>query len=229
MTEMELRHHEKVRELADRYASQGFQVAVEPAGATLPFDLGDYHPDLIAQKDDQHLIVEVKETSDRISVDRYRDLAEEVGRHPGWRFLLVTTNDVESRSLPGAPDELASWPEVIERFTRAERLLDAGDSDAAYLLMWSALEAMLRRHAESVALPLERFHIQALIKHIYSQGELSIPQFDRAMAALKLRNLLIHGSPAPELADAARDLRSLIKELSDEWSLDADATRAEKL
>jgi REase_AHJR-like len=221
MTGMEIRHHEKVRELAEQYEAQGFQVSVEPARGTVPFDLGNYSPALIAQKGDQHLIVEVKPSSDRVSIERFRNIAEEVGQHPGWRFLLVTLNDVESRSLPGAADELASWREAAERVARAERLLDAGDADAAFLLMWSALEAMLRRHAQSVALPLERLPSQALIKHLYSQGELSMTQYDRAMTALRLRNLLAHGSPATQLGDAASDLRSLIKELSGEWSQDA--------
>ncbi len=223
MTGVERSHHEKIHELAEQYIAQGFQVSIEPATVAVPFDLGNYSPDLIAQKGDQHLIVEVKVSSDRVPVERYRDIVEEVSRHPGWRFLLVTLNDVESRSFPGSPDELASWPEVTERIARAERLLDAGDSDAAFLLMWSALEAMLRRHAESVALPLGRLPSQALLKHLYSQGELSMTQFDRAMAALRLRNLLAHGSPAPQLSDAARDLRSLIKDLLDEWSQDAGA------
>ena len=217
MTGIEVTHHEKVRELAERYKSQGFQVSVGPATVAFPFELGNYRPDLIAQKDDQHFIVEMKDFGDRVPVERYRDLAEEVGRHPGWRFLLVTMNDVESRSLPGSPDELASRQEVTERVARAGRLLDAGDLDAAFLLMWSALEALLRRHAQSVALPLERLPSQALLKHLYSQGELSMAQFDRAMAALQLRNLVSHGSPAPQLGDAARDLYSLIEDLSGEW------------
>jgi Holliday junction resolvase len=223
MTRMERNTHSKVRELAEQYAAQGFQVSIDPATATVPFDLGNYSPDLIAQKEDQHLIVEVKDSSDRVSVERYRDLAEEIGRHPGWRFLLVTMNDVESRSFPGSPDELASRSEVTERIARAERLLDSGDSDAAFLLMWSALEAMLRRHAESVALPLERLPSLSVLNHLYSQGELSMTQYDRAMAALRLRNLLAHGSPAPQLGDAARDLRSLIKDLLNEWLQDAGA------
>jgi hypothetical protein len=220
MIGIETGHHEKVRELAEQYEAQGFQVSVEPAKADLPFDLGNYSPDLIAQKEDQHLVVEVKSSSNDVPVERFRNIAEEVGQHPGWRFLLVTLNDVESRSLPGAADELASWQEAAERVVRAERLLDAGDADAAFLLMWSALEAMLRRHAQSVALPLERLPSQALIKHLYSQGELSMTQYDRVMTALRLRNLLAHGSPAPQLGEAASDLRSLIRELSGEWSQD---------
>jgi hypothetical protein len=223
MTETEKNVRDKVRELAERYTAQGFQVSAEPAGAAVPFPLGSYRPDLIVQKGDQHLILEVKGPSDRVAVERYRDIAEEVGRHPGWRFLLVTMNDVDSGSLPGAPDGLATHQEVTERVARAERLLDAGDSDASFLLMWSALESMLRHHAERVALPLERLPSRAILKHLYSQGELSMAQFDRAMSAYQLRNHLVHGFQAPRLNDAAHELRSLIKELSDEWAQDAGA------
>jgi hypothetical protein len=220
MTATEQQIRDKVRELAEQYAAQGYRVSVEPAAEAIPFDLGNYQPDLIVEKDDRHFFVEVTGPGDRVAVERYRDLAEEVGRHEGWRFLLVTMNDVESRSLPGTADELATSREVSERVARADRLLNEGDFDAAILLMGSALEAMLRHHAESVALPLERLPTRSILNHLYSQGELSMTQFDRAMAADRLRNRLAHGFQATQLDKAARDLRSLIDELSIEWSHD---------
>jgi hypothetical protein len=216
-------HDSKVRELADRYEAEGFRVIVEPGSEVLPFELGNYHPDLVAQKQDEHVIVEVKEEGDPVSVERFRDIAEEIRRHPGWRFLLVTTNDLESGSLGGMIGELSSWQEATERVARAERLLDQGNSDAAFFLIWSAFEAILRRHAESVALPIDRLPTLALLKHLYSQGELSIPQYDRAMAARQLRNRLAHGFEVDQLGAAAEDLRSLVNELLNDWNSNGTA------
>jgi hypothetical protein len=46
-------YDEKVKSLADKYVSEGFQVLIEPTMDQLPFDLGNYQPDIIATKDNR--------------------------------------------------------------------------------------------------------------------------------------------------------------------------------
>jgi hypothetical protein len=42
------------------------------------------------------LIIEVKTSIRQVSVERLQSVAEEISRHTGWRFLLVTLEDIEA-------------------------------------------------------------------------------------------------------------------------------------
>ena len=213
----------KVQELVRSYKAQGFAVKTEPAAEDIPFDLGGYQPDLLAEKEGQHLIVEVKKAGVPLSVDRLQSLAEIIRQHAGWRLLLVPT-DEEGPSQPlSNVGELVSWQAVAERAKRADHLLQLGETDAAFLILWSAFEAMLRRHAEQVSLPIERLSTSALLNYLYSQGELSYEQFQQALAALQVRNRLAHGFEASEATQEARPLHTLVANLLHEWTYTQNA------
>ena len=88
---------------------QGFEVVIEPSKSLIPFDLGNYYPDLIARKgSNEGYIIELKNSIAKISVDRYREIAEIVAQHHGWRFLLITGEDISSDN-PQNDNELLSW------------------------------------------------------------------------------------------------------------------------
>ncbi|MBO2009742.1 hypothetical protein [Hymenobacter negativus] len=213
----------KVLELARSYEAQGFVVKTAPAAEDIPFDLGPYRPDLLAEKEGQHFIIEVKKAGVPLSVDRLQALAETIRQHAGWRLLLVPT-DEEGPVLPtGNTNELVSWQAVAERAKRADHLLQLGESDAAFLMLWSAFEAMLRRHAEQVGLPIERLSTAALLDYLYSQGELAYEQFEQARAALQVRNRLVHGFEAAEATQEARPLHTLVEHLLQEWTYTQNA------
>ena len=87
-------HSQLEASIAKRYAELGFTVTVEPSLNLIPFDLGGYRPDILAIKEpNQNYIIEVKGSSQRVSVGRFREVSEVVQAHPGWRFLLVTGDD----------------------------------------------------------------------------------------------------------------------------------------
>ena len=101
-------------ELARSYEAQGFTVKVLPAPADIPFDLGGYRADLLAEKEGQHLLIEVKHAGTPLSVDRLQSLAETVRQQPGWQLLLVPAPEGPGQSLRTA-SPLASWPATTER------------------------------------------------------------------------------------------------------------------
>ncbi|HEX8213475.1 MAG TPA: restriction endonuclease [Longimicrobium sp.] len=210
-------HDRKVSEIAARYAEQGYSVRVEPSTGELPFDLGSYRPDLLAEKGDEHFLIEVKTGNNHISVERVRELAEEVGQHPNWRFLLVTAEDLEIGDTPAAAERLLSWQELKEHARTAGQLLELGLSAAALLSSWAVFEGLLRHQAERALLPIERFATSALLKHLYSYGEISMAQFDEAMQALEIRNRVAHGFAADDVEDAAARLMALSHQLLNEW------------
>ena len=208
----------KVQELARSYQAQGFVVKAAPTADDIPFDLGGYRPDLLAEKEGQHLIVEVKKAGVPLSVGRLQALAETIRQHAGWRLILVAADHPTTGELPDSAAELISWPVLLDRADRAKHLLSLGELDAAFLMLWSTLEPLLRRHAEQIGLPIERLPTAALLNYLYSQGELSFEQFEQALAALRVRNRLVHGFEATEAAQGARPLHTLVTDLLHEWT-----------
>ena len=119
---------------------------------------------------------------------------------------------------------LLSWQQVFTRKTQGERLISSGENEGAFLSLWGTLEALLRRQAEEVSIPIERFPPVSLIKHMYSQGELSIEEYDRAMLLLSVRNRLIHGFEAPEVNESVSELLALVNELISLWAPEASGS-----
>ncbi|MEH2438912.1 hypothetical protein [Nostoc sp.] len=213
-------YDEKVKSLAEKYESQGFHVLTELKTDELPFDLGNYQPDLIAIKDGSGLVIEVKNSLNRLSVDRLQALAEEVSTHPGWHFLLVTLEDIEAKSLPGTSEEFPSWQELTARFIQAHKLLENDEIEPAFLLMWSIFEGALRKRAVDVSIPIERFPVIGLLRHLYSLGELSISQFDLAQACFEVWNRLAHGYIENLNLPVVHNFDNLVRELLGKWTVE---------
>ncbi|MBN3927726.1 hypothetical protein [Nostoc sp. NMS4] len=218
-------YDEKVKSLAEKYESQGFRVVFKPKTDKLPFNLGNYQPDIIAIRDGSGLVIEVKTNLSRVSVDRLQALAEEVSKHQGWRFLLVTLEDIEAKSLPGTSEQLPSWQDLADRFHEAHRLIESDEIEqafkAAFLLLWSTFEGALRKRAVDVSIPIERFPVIGLLKHMYSLGELSISQFDFAQFCFEAWNSLAHGYIGTPYCVNVLEFDNLVGELLDEWRTDS--------
>ncbi|OQX03536.1 MAG: hypothetical protein BWK80_55480 [Desulfobacteraceae bacterium IS3] len=221
MTADSLRNiHDSIKfKAAEKYRQQGFEVIVEPSVEDMPFDLGTYHTDLLVKKSESEgYIIEIKDSAARTSIERYREISEIVSQHSGWRFLLITGEDALLNEGNIKAEELLSWEQIFRGIKQGERLISLGEIEGAVLSLWSILEAMMRKQAEKVSLPIERFPTSSLINHLYSQGELSIEQFDQAKSLLDIRNYLVHGFQAAELGNAVKQLRELVTELFELWS-----------
>ena len=209
---------ELAEQLAQKYRREGYEVIVEPGPKDIPFDLGGYRPDLLVQKGETGFVIEVKSTADRISIDTLSSVADEVRKHPGWGFLLVTGHDVASNGLKGMDYDAISLDEISNRIDHARRLEETGDSEAAFLIFWISLEKLLRFQAIQTAIPVERLSPSIIIRQLYSRGELSIQQFDAALECLNTRNRLIHGFRVGDLETSTHRLKTLVIELLAEWS-----------
>ena len=208
---------EKIHSLAQQYMREGFNVRIEPREEDLPFQLNHYRPDLIATKEDAGIIVEVKTSAARTQVERFQAIAEEVGKHPGWRFLLVTLDDVDSKSLPGTIDDIPSWQQFAERLEQSHSLINSGNFEPAFLYLWSIFEGMLRRRAIEAHIPVERFPVLRLINQMYTLGELSVAQYDFVRRAAETRNRVVHGYTVPNDMSFVTDLHVFVCGLLGEW------------
>jgi hypothetical protein len=190
-----------IAKVAEDYRRRGYDVDVAPSGPAVPEFLGDFQPDLIARNPGEAVVVEVKVGTDT-SVERLRDVAERVNRQPGWRFSLVFVS----------PKQPAPLSVLQERAQNAEALLQAGQKEAAFLLLWSAVEGILRLLGERADLPIASLPPSAIIRELYSAGEISAQHFDSLLRLLPIRNQLVHGLEAQASVDV-EELRGIGQEL----------------
>lgn len=215
-------HDEKVESLIKKYRDQGFTVIQNPKADQLPFDLDNYQPDILATKNENEtgligLIIEVKTSIHPVSVERLQSVAEKVSKHPGWRFLLVTLEDIQAESLPGTSEELPSWEELINYFSQVTKLIENNNIEPAFLFLWSIFEGALRKRAVDVSIPVERLPAIRLLKTMYSLGELSISEFDIIQAYLEKRNRLAHGYIQKLDSEVLHTFIMLVVKLLGEW------------
>lgn len=196
-TPVSTEHDQRIDSLASSYRQQGFTVLREPSASELPFDLGGYEPDLVATKGDAGLIIEVKTTASRISVDRLQLLAQEVSKHTGWRFLLVTLEDVDSSNIPTTSSELPTWPQLMTKLQQVQALIAEDALEPAMLYLWGIFEAAVRKRAIAESIPVERLPASVLLNHMYSQGEISVDDIDLFREFMSKRNRVAHGASEP--------------------------------
>lgn len=198
--------------VAQDYEAKGFEVIREPQEHDLPFDLGGYRPDLVVQTPDGvGYIVEVKANAEQVSVDRFREIAATVAQHAGWRFLLVTGEDVSGSNIPA--NDLLSKEQIEARLEVGRRLLALHEYEGAFVAIWGVLEALLRNQAQLADIPIERLPASSLMNHLYSQGELSMTQFDKMKELFAIRNRLVHGYQTADLTQPTQDLYELANEI----------------
>ena len=205
-------YRQKLQEIAAEYEAHGYDVLMEPSPEQLPAFLAGFHPDLVARGPHESVIVEVKVGTQTAVSERFRDLAETIQQHPGWRFSLVVL-DPRSDEMAPPTQPLLDRKDIIHRLNTAHALLKAGVTEAGFLLMWVAVEALLRHIAGREGLPLERAPSSALIKELFSLGMLSRHELEVAQRAFAVRNALVHGFETTGLDETARALAHLAQQL----------------
>jgi hypothetical protein len=202
------------RRVAQRYQQEGYDVVMHPAATELPFDLDGYAPDLLATRGDEKLMIEVRSSVMRTSIDRLIEAADRVRTSPPWQLLLVTEDDVPGELLPGSDLTLPTWDEIL---CHLAELRPASEGPAGFLLAWGVLEGALRRHAFDSALPIHRLPTSALLKQLYTQGELPAEPFEALTCLLDQRNRVAHGFSFSEPTGAFGELRAIIVHLLEFW------------
>lgn len=196
--------------LRDRYERQGYQFFARPARELIPDFLGDLHPDAIALKPDDRLIIEVRlKPPPPEATARLAEIARKVATQPGWRFTVL----VEDKAPDGALRVRRSSRQEIERqLAEAATLADGGHARAAFILAWAVLEAVARASRSTRSdRPLPPMQtIQDLAMH----GLIEDDAADRLRGMLAVRNAVAHGDFSVAVEPAAvRFLIELIGKL----------------
>ncbi|WP_087688014.1 hypothetical protein [Pandoraea sp. PE-S2R-1] len=208
-------HEAKIQELKERFERDGYAVLIEPRRQDIPFDLGNYVPDLVARKRDGGLIVEVKTVNARTSIERYQSLAHTVQQHDGWRFVLVTVDDL---NVPVSLQETVGWGELEAKLGTIRLLIDNGNAEPAILYLWSVFEAAMRKLAITTAMPIERLPATKLMNQLYTAGYIAVDDFQIAKKFLTMRNGITHGFGTPPDVPLAESFLRAVAGLIREWT-----------
>ena len=212
--ENEGRERRKIREVAREYRRQGYRVIAEPSGSDLPAFLGDYRPALIAIGDGESVVVKVKSIRGFDRSEENREIAARVAKQPGWRFELIITGPRSGRQL----DEHQPWDiSVVDGYlNQVRRLLDAGNREAAFLLLWANTEALLRRMAHEEGVSGQSSPSQ-LVRELAIQGLLDRPDYFPLEEAAAFWSTFAHGIGKPEIDSVMLDkLLGLVEALRED-------------
>ena len=218
-------YEKKIQSTAQELINSGYKVSIEPSSSDLPFDLGSYRPNLIATRDNEGLIFEVKTTSNRLSIDRFQSIAEQIATHDGWRFLLITLDDTSESILPTTEQDLPSWEELKTRLSSLETLIQDSFLEPSILFLSSILEASLRKRAIDRDIPVWRLPEKNLLNHLFSSGEISISDFDIFKKCLDIRNKVAHGLATSIDPDLLSSVSTSVENLVLKWSVQSAATK----
>jgi hypothetical protein len=193
---------QEVERIAEQYRCEGYRVIRRPAAADLPPFAQGYDVDLVAFRDGESVLVQVKASRKELQEDQQLlRLAEAVDHQPGWRLDLV----VLGAGSPLRVAAQASEPpveKILESLADAEQMTRAGALSASCVISWAGLEAAMRHAARNAGLELANHSPPVLLRALYSDGLLDRDEFDRLNAALEIRNAVAHGLALPSIDPA---------------------------
>jgi hypothetical protein len=176
----------RMRRLEREFESNGYQVLVEPEAEKLPQFLIGYQPNLIAHKPGETVIVEVATTAHLVEhAAQFQAVAREIQRHPDWRFEVVLTNPRRS-TAPESGDDSVSFNKrtTYIRLGQVQELLDAHYTQAAFLLLGSAIEATIRLLACKDSPICHQEDAPFLLKQLFSSAVISREDYEALSKAL---------------------------------------------
>jgi hypothetical protein len=212
-----LSEYELAQSLAEKYRANGYTVEIEPDLSHIPFDLNGYRPDMIAIKEDSKLIIEVKQKSQRVSVERLQSVAQLISEHQGWRFIVVTPDDVENNYFLNTQENYPTWLELSNKVAQIPLIIDSIGNAASLIYIWGLIEAVLRRYAIDSSIPVENFPFTRMAKHLYSIGELSIDELNLLLSIQASRNKVAHGYSIEITRDTLNQLVNFINKALLRW------------
>jgi hypothetical protein len=199
-----MNREQAIENVAGRYRSEGYQVTVQPKGSQVPSFATGLPVDLLATKGDEHVLVQVKESTEDLRNDQESVLiAEAVKDQPGWRFDVVVLNghSLTEKWAHEAPEP--SIDAILRNLEHAERTAQGGDHPTSFIIAWASLEAAMRRAAREEGIDLQNISPLFLLRTLYSNGLLDREELDRLNGFLRLRNALVHGLEPPSIDTAS--------------------------
>ena len=201
---------------AKEYRSKGYEVTLAPK---LDF-LRGMTPDLLASRGDERIVVEVKSRSSLAADRRVAEMARIIAEKPGWSFDLVLVAEPEKLDSPEGARSF-EHDEILRTLEAAERLIETGLPDAAFVIAWSACEAGIR--ARLAELGVQDSDITTplfTLDRAVFEGVLSREEYQVLNRMLPYRNAFVHGFQPGEFDPAmTADLIAFARRIADPASV----------
>ena len=178
-----------IAKTAAKYRSRGYEVEED-----CPLDfLPGFRADLVARKGDEVRVIEVKSRTSLAATPQLNELAEILYSKPDWSYDLLLVGEPEKLDSHEGVQSFAG-EEIRQRLTEAEKALEHGLGEAAFLLVWSAFEAVTREliAAEGVAIARVTKSGYVLDQAVY-HGVISREEYEYLADMRKYRNAIAHG------------------------------------
>lgn len=189
MDELALREAVTADIIAERYRQDGYEVSRQSPLEFAP----SVRADLLVRKGEEVKVIEIKSRSSLAASRQTSEIARLVRSQPGWSFELVLIGEAELGTPLSDAHPLESEG-VLERLRSAEKALDDGNAEAAFLLAWSAYEAALRVLVVEEGLPASDATVpDHVLDYAVFNGIVSRDDYERFREFRKLRNALAHG------------------------------------
>jgi REase_AHJR-like len=184
--------HEAVRQYADWYAGQGYQVSVEPSPRELPEFLRTLAPDMIARRDGENIVVQIK-TSSPASFEAIQRLARALEHRAGWELQVVYVDLPDPEWQP--PPRLPERKDLLARLDLIGGMSEDEDRQPLeFLLLWSIIEAAARHRLSALKIPpTSRISSSALVKMLLTEGIVEDDGYSALRRGLAVRNAVAHG------------------------------------
>jgi hypothetical protein len=191
-TDLVTSEREAIRQYADWYSRQGYQVSVDPSPRELPEFLRTLAPDMIAHRDGENIVVEIK-TSSPASFEQIQQLARALEHRAGWKLQVVYADLADPEWAP--PSRLPETADLLARLRAVGRADEGEDrSRLLFLLLWSIIEAAARHRLSPLKIPpTRRISSSALLKMLLTEGIIEEDRYAVLRRGLAVRNAIAHG------------------------------------
>jgi Holliday junction resolvase len=208
-----MQHESAVHSTASELEKKGYSVIIEPDPSIIPFELNQYCPDILATRGNENLIIEIKTRGSYRSIERYKEIAEIVGNHENWRFMLSTIDESESIQVQADPKSLNRM------LTKLDILLSGENYDLALPSLWSVYISAMRIVGERAGVPVDVTSDHSFLNYMYSLGEISSDEYELAQQFLKLRNKAAHSLEVNISRETMFEMYRHTKDMVLEWGL----------
>ena len=203
---------QRVQKVGQVYRDKGYDVLIAPQGDQLPDFLQAFRPDLIAHKGAEHIVVEVRMRGRVSDLPQVNELAKVVRNEVGWKFELFLLGPENSFFMNGA--SLFTVEEIRLKIKEVAFFVESGHLEAAFLMGWSLVEAILRVLAVKEGIEGETATPDYLLKQMTFEGIIARETYHELKHAQKTRDAIAHGFKSSQLTvETVQELIDLIDEV----------------
>ena len=197
--------------LSEEYQRLGYTVIVEPTVALIPSFLENCRPELLATKDGENLLFDVKLEGERDDAEFWRMVAE-VKRRPGWKLTGITVPNVDPEvNTSGVLSDLDV--DGLRQQLREIDLLSRDPQVQSVVLsrLWVVYIATLRLLAIQEGFDPDGDADYDRLVRAQSNGLISNAECEEGRALMILRNRVVNGRDAVVTPEDCLQLRQMIQ------------------